>query len=92
MHDGSQDVEHVAEEPDDDELDREAVCARAAEVFDDLGGEDDYPAGDGDGAADAGYGLDVEVEGCGWGGHGGGAVGLVCSVVGVYGGCCKEEG
>lgn len=73
-------------------MDWEVVCVRVVEVFDDLGGEDDYLVGDGDGVVDVGYGFDVEVEGCGWGGYGGGVVGLVCLVVGVYGGCCKEEG
>lgn len=41
---GSQDVEDIAGEPDDDEEEGETVCRTAAEVFDDLGGEDHDPA------------------------------------------------
>lgn len=47
---GAQNVEDIAEQPDDDKLDGEAFGAAAAEVLDDLGREDDDPAGDGYGA------------------------------------------
>ena len=50
LEDGTEDVADVAGEPDDDEEDGEAIGGGAAEVFEDLGGEDDDPAGDGDGS------------------------------------------
>ena len=43
---GSEDVEDIAREPDDDEEEGEAVGRTAAEVFDDLGREHYYPARD----------------------------------------------
>jgi len=43
---GSEDVEHIAGEPDDDEEQGEAVGRTAPEVFDNLRGEYDDPAGD----------------------------------------------
>ncbi len=49
LQDGAKDVEDIAEQPDDDKLDRKALGAAPAEVLDDLGGEDDDPARNGDG-------------------------------------------
>lgn len=43
---GSEDVEHIAGKPDDDEEEGEAVGRTAPEVFDDLRGEYDDPASD----------------------------------------------
>lgn len=40
LQDGSEDVEDIAEQPDDDELDRESIGASALEVLDDLRRED----------------------------------------------------
>lgn len=57
LEDGAEDVKDVAEEPDDDELEREAVGGGALEVLDDLGGEDYDPTGDGDGAGGLGRGV-----------------------------------
>lgn len=36
LQDGSKDVEDIAQQPDDDELDRESIGASALEVLDDL--------------------------------------------------------
>ena len=45
---GAEDVADVAGEPDDDEEDGQAICGVAAEVFEDLWGEDYDPTGDRD--------------------------------------------
>jgi len=45
LEDGAEDVEDIAEEPDDEEGEGEAVGGGAPEVFDYLGGEDYDPAG-----------------------------------------------
>ncbi len=57
---GAEDVADVAREPDDDEEDGEAICGVAAEVFQDLGGEDYDPAGDGDGSGVVLLGFESE--------------------------------
>lgn len=49
LQDCAEDVEDIAGEPDDDELEGQSVGCAAAEVLDDLGAEDDDPACDGDG-------------------------------------------
>ena len=46
LQNGAENVEDVAEEPDDNEVQRQAIGGAAAEVLDDLGGEDDDPGGD----------------------------------------------
>lgn len=61
---GAQDVEDIAQQPHDDELDRQAFRAAAAEVFDDLGREDDDPACYGYGAV-GGVSKRVELGGQG---------------------------
>ena len=71
LHDGSKDVEDVTGEPDDEEKEGEAIGGLAAEILDDLRGEDDNPTSDGDGARDAAYGGDVEVQRLGGREHGG---------------------
>lgn len=45
----AQNIEHIAEEPDDDELDRESVSRAALEVLNDLWREDDNWTGISDG-------------------------------------------
>lgn len=45
LEDGAEDVEDIAQQPDDDELDREAVGRVSSEVFYYLGREDDNPGG-----------------------------------------------
>ncbi|KAI4141491.1 MAG: hypothetical protein LQ340_007632 [Diploschistes diacapsis] len=45
LEDGAEDIEDVAGQPDHDEKDGEAFGAGAPEVFDNLGREDDEPAG-----------------------------------------------
>ena len=52
LQDGTEDVEDIAEEPDDDEKKGQAIGGGAAEVLDDLGGKDDDPAGYGYGAVE----------------------------------------
>ena len=44
LENGAEDVEDIAKEPDDDEQKGETICGGAAEVLDNLGGEDDDPA------------------------------------------------
>lgn len=44
LQDSTENVEDIAGEPDDDELEGQAVGRRAAEVLDDLWTEDDDPA------------------------------------------------
>ena len=60
MQHGAEDVEDIAQQPDDDEEEGQASCGVAAEVFEDLRRKDDDPAGYGDGS---GIGL----EGVWWG-------------------------
>lgn len=50
MEDCAEDVEDIAEEPDDDEGEGEAVGGGAAEVLDYLRGENNDPAGNGYGS------------------------------------------
>lgn len=45
MKDGAEDIEDIAEEPDDDKGEGEAIGGGAAEVFDYLRGKDYDPAG-----------------------------------------------
>lgn len=57
---GAQYVEDIAEEPDDDEVQGEAVGGAAAEVLDDLRAEDDDPASNGDGSGEVEPRLGLE--------------------------------
>lgn len=41
LHDGANDVEDITQQPYNDELDRESICAAALEVLYDLRREDD---------------------------------------------------
>jgi hypothetical protein len=41
LEDGAEDVEDIAQEPDDDELGREPFCAAPPKIGDDLRREDD---------------------------------------------------
>jgi len=47
-----EDVEYVAQQPYDEEGEREAVARPPQEVLDDLRGEDNQPTGDGDTSGD----------------------------------------
>jgi hypothetical protein len=49
----TQDIKHIAGEPDNDELQRQAIGAAATKVLDDLGTEYDDPTGDGYGTVGA---------------------------------------
>lgn len=63
---GTEDVEDVAEQPDDDELDTQPFRRASAEVLNDLGTEDDDPTCDGYGAAYSRNGFNVDAVAAGW--------------------------
>lgn len=63
---GTEDVEDVAEQPDDDEFDTQPFRRASAEVLNDLGTEDDDPTGDGYGAAYSRNGFNVDAVAAGW--------------------------
>lgn len=53
LHDSTENVEDIAHQPYDDELEREAVCIAASEILEDLGRKDDNPASYGDGPVES---------------------------------------
>lgn len=63
---GTEDVEDVAEQPDDDEFDTQPFRRASAEVLNDLGTEDDDPTRDGYGAAYSRNGFNVDAVAAGW--------------------------
>lgn len=62
-------IEDISEKPDDDEFHTQTLGRTSPEIFDDLGREDDDPAGDGNGAADSGDGFNVDAVAAGWRKH-----------------------
>lgn len=63
---GTEDVEDVAEQPDDDEFDTQPFRRASAEVLNDLRTEDDDPTRDGYGAAYSRNGFSVDAVAAGW--------------------------
>lgn len=63
---GTEDVEDVAEQPDDDEFDTQPFRRASAEVLNDLRTEDDDPTRDGYGATYSRNGFNVDAVAAGW--------------------------